>query len=448
MLPGRLESGDDICADCAGIKTNLTCDKCGRERERFRGGHCIVCVVESELLELLRPNEPPDLRLKRLVSVLTTVEGPESIHTWLHSNGGVSAELLHRLGNREIVLSHEAFDALPKNAAVEHLRAILTHNRMLPAQDDRQLAMFEQWLDERLHQLEATPDIHSPIERFGRWHHLRRLKAESSETKNMNYAVRSAKQEITEAGKFLSWLFDTHGKTSAFMRQIHIDEYLSDGPSTRQHIGSFVRYLGRETTIKGVDVPVRLAQTTPMLTQHQRMEHIKTLMEAVNVNESTRVAGLIFLLFGIPIGRLSMMTVDQLDVRPTGITVKLGEHPAPIPEVLIPLFLAHLRTRDSAGMVNTGTNWLFPGTRAGRPRSPNTLLLQLRNKMGINIQGVRNRTIRGLVEEIGPTSLSRMLGYNKQIMSKHGSAATVPWSSYVVDKNPGYAEEKPSSQER
>lgn len=42
-----------------------------------------------------------------------------------------------------------------------------------------------------------------------------------------------------------------------------------------------------------------------------------------------------------------------------------------------------------------------------------------------------------------PTSLSRMLGYSKQIMSKHATAATVPWSSYVIDKNPRFANERP-----
>jgi hypothetical protein len=444
MLPGRLDSGDDICAPCAGIRTLLTCQKCGRERERFRGGHCIVCVIEADLEELLKPNDPPDLRLKRLVTILTTVERPESIYTWLHANGGLSAELLRRLGTQEISLSHEAFDALPRNAAVEHLRAILTHNRMLPAQEDRELAKFEQWLEERLHQLEARPEIHSPIERFAKWHHLRRLKAESSTTKNMNYAVRSAKQEITEAGKFLAWLLDTHGKTSASIGQVHIDQYISEGTSTRKHIRNFVRYLRRERTVSGIDVPVRLAKTTPMLTQRQRMDHIRTLMEAANLNESTRVAGLIFLLYGVPIGRLCMMMVDQLDVRPTGITIMLGENPAPVPEAIIPLILAHLDTRDSNGTVNTGTNWLFPGVRAGRPRSPNTLLTQLRDGIGINIQGVRNRTIRGLVEEIDPSSLAKMLGYSKQIMSKHGSAAAVPWSSYVVGKNPRFAKEKPA----
>jgi hypothetical protein len=199
--------------------------------------------------------------------------------------------------------------------------------------------------------------------------------------------------------------------------------------------------------IKGVDVPVRLAQTTPMLTQTQRLEHIRTLMEAVHVSESIRVAGLVFLLYVIPIGRLSIMTLDLIDVSPTGITIKLGKNPAPVPDALIPLFLAHLESRDRTGTVNTGTNWLFPGVRAGEPRSPNILLLQLRDKMGIDIQGVRNTTIRSLVEEIDPTLLSRMLGYSRQTMAKHATTATIRWSSYIIDKNPHYAEERPTKGE-
>ncbi|WP_354594131.1 hypothetical protein [Frigoribacterium sp. PvP054] len=401
-------------------------------------------MVQSELTSILRPNDPPDLRLKRLVLILSTVKRPESIYTWLRANHGASAELLRQIGNREIALSHESFDKLPKTASVEHIRAILVHNKMLPAQDDRQLAMFTQWLDERLLTLSATPAIHSPIERFARWHHLPRLREKSTETKNMNYAVRNAKQEITEAGKFLQWLLDERMTTATHLGQIHLDEYISEGPSTRQHIRNFVRYLQREETLTRVDVARREAKTTPMLTQSERLNHVRRLMEAENMSDSIRVAGLIFLLYGIPIGRISMMKVDQVSVRPTGLTIRLGKEFAPVPEALIPLFLDHLGSRDMGGTVNTGTDWLFPGARAGKPRSPNTLLLKLRDDLGIDLRGVRNTTLRGLVEEIDPSSLAKMLGYSKQTMSKHASAATVPWSRYVTDKNPNYASPRPT----
>jgi hypothetical protein len=45
-----------------------------------------------------------------------------------------------------------------------------------------------------------------------------------------------------------------------------------------------------------------------------------------------------------------------------------------------------------------------------QPALAHTLNGVLLEKLGLDIQGVRNTTIRGLVEEIDPTSLSRMIG--------------------------------------
>lgn len=62
--------------------------------------------------------------------------------------------------------------------------------------------------------------------------------------------------------------------------------------------------------------------------------------------------------------------------------------------------------------------------------------------MGVNIQGIRNTTLQSLVKEIDATSLARMLGYSKQTLSRHARAASAPMSSYVVGKNPRFAEER------
>ncbi|MET3174609.1 UNVERIFIED_ORG: RNA polymerase subunit RPABC4/transcription elongation factor Spt4 [Arthrobacter sp. UYCu721] len=141
LLPGRTTDGTDICRDCASITTNMTCEGCGTETERFRAGHCMRCVPRTDLDQLLHPNSPPDLRLKRLIGVLAESERPESIYTWMR--GAKAKELLTRLGTRDIALSHEAFDALPGSRSVEYLRELLIHHGMLPDRD-RQLAAFEQ----------------------------------------------------------------------------------------------------------------------------------------------------------------------------------------------------------------------------------------------------------------------------------------------------------------
>lgn len=67
LLPGRSPTGEHICRDCAGITTNLICDRCHREAERIRKGLCASCVVTDDLTALLKPRHPPDLRLARLI---------------------------------------------------------------------------------------------------------------------------------------------------------------------------------------------------------------------------------------------------------------------------------------------------------------------------------------------------------------------------------------------
>jgi hypothetical protein len=191
LLPGRSATGQDICRDCAGITTNLDCDNCGREAERLRGGHCARCVLTGDLEQILQPHAPPDMRIKRLVTELAAVPRPESIITWMRHP--VTADLLAKIGTRELQLNHDAFDALPPSRSREHLREMLVHHRMMPSREHQRLARFEAWLEQRLETLKPTPAIHTPIEQFARWHHLRRFRENTDPTRNMD----SPPQETT-----------------------------------------------------------------------------------------------------------------------------------------------------------------------------------------------------------------------------------------------------------
>ena len=175
MLPGRSLDGEHICRDCASITTLLVCDRCDAEAERFRKGVCARCVVREDLESLLKPNSPADLRLKRLVGMLSDASRPESIYTWM--NKTAPKELLTLIGQRQVALTQEAFDNYALSpAAAAHLREILVHHRMLPERRSLPFAQFESWLEQRLVDLAEWPEIHGPIERFARWHHLNHLR--------------------------------------------------------------------------------------------------------------------------------------------------------------------------------------------------------------------------------------------------------------------------------
>jgi hypothetical protein len=293
LIPGRDPDGRPLCRDCAGITTNLICDTCGGEAERVRDGSCTRCVLRVDLGEILKPDT--DLRLKRLIDILATSRRPESIRTWMR--GKTAAELLHKLGDRELELTHEAFDAFPDSViAAGHLRDLLTHHHMLPEVPDKNLAGFERWLSRRLDTLASIPEIHGPIEQFARWHHLKRLRTPTP-GRNMITATLNARQEITEAGKFLAWLGERHGLGHAAVQQAHVDEYVAGGPSTRKHVRNFLHWLNRtQRPRRRVTTTYRKAATTPLVTQDERIQLVVNCLAFDQVQLSTRVAALIHLL--------------------------------------------------------------------------------------------------------------------------------------------------------
>jgi hypothetical protein len=438
LLPGK--NGDtDICRDCAGITTSMTCDGCCAEAERFRGGHCIRCVLRTDLTALLQPHAPPDLRLKRLIGVLAQAQRPESIHTWMR--GTRAKALLTGLGSRDIGLSHEAFDALPASRAVEHLRELLVHHGMLPDRD-RQLAAFERWLTLRIEDLSATPQIQSPLETFARWHHLKRLRAMTGQQKNLNTAVRSAKQEITETGKFLTWLAATHGLAAAGIGQAHINEYLADGPSTRYAIRTFIVWLIKNKEIGRLEIPHRYALTKPLITQQQRLALIRHCIESTASPLGLRVAGLILLLFGQPVGKIAALKCLDLQALPDGLHLNLGTVPVPVPEQIAPMFWDYLNHRPNQQTGNAASQWLFPGTLPGQHLHADAMMGQLRS-LGIDLSGARNTALRSLVQELPPTLVANALGYSHQVIHKHAADAGVPMAGYAGKNSPPHRSPPP-----
>lgn len=137
----------------------------------------------------------------------------------------------------DIALSHDGLDTAGPGRHVSHLRSTLEHHGLLP-QRYEPLARFEAWLTTKLDAI-TEPGVRAPVEQFATWHHLRRLRRNSTPGQSSEGPKRSAKQEITETIKFLTWLHDTHHRAAATFTQQAIDEYLTSGPTTRHSIRTF-----------------------------------------------------------------------------------------------------------------------------------------------------------------------------------------------------------------
>ncbi len=142
----------------------------------------------------------------------------------------------------------------------------------------------------------TEPAVRAPVEQFATWHHLRRVRRNSTPGQSSEGPKRSAKQEITETIKFLTWLHDTHHRAAATCTQQDVDEYLASGPTTRHSIRTLFIWAKKSRINKAVQIAHREAKTTRTLTQDQRLGWIKELLTGDAESLPYRVAGTLLLL--------------------------------------------------------------------------------------------------------------------------------------------------------
>lgn len=193
-------------------------------------------------------------------------------------------------------------------------------------------------------------------------------------------------------------------------------------------MNAFIQWPTRAGIAPPFKTPYRTARTTPLASSRQRLQLIKTVVEAEHTHLSTRIAALVLLIYGIPVRRISELTLDDVEATAEQTTIRIGHLPAPIPEALLPYFHQHLADRGNRQTMNHRTQWLFPGTRAGHHISEQALMQRLRG-LGIDIQAARNAARHDLTKEIDPASLADLLGYSIQVMNIHAARAAVPMAN-------------------
>jgi hypothetical protein len=266
----------DLVWEDDGTHTDFTCTTCHHEGEIYRRGQCARCAPRDDPCKILL-HHPADLTaMQTLIEVLCGVDRPESILTWKHNIQVL--ELLGGITSGAIPLTHDGLTAAGSGRHIDHLRSLLQHHGLLPQRDEH-LARFEVWLANKLDAIDS-PTVRAPVEQFATWHHLRRLRSESRPGQSSDGPKRSAKQEITETIKFLTWLEQTHRRTVTDCTQQDVDEYLASGPTTRHLIRTFFVWAKKSKLNVAVQIVFRQAKTTPTITQDQRLAWLKELLRS------------------------------------------------------------------------------------------------------------------------------------------------------------------------
>jgi len=431
VLPGLVTDADrqPICLSCAGIPGDFTCRSCRTEGDFYRRGTCARCALRQDLTALIIDGAQRPEAMAPIVDALCRVDRPASILSWKRSPR--VRELLTGLACGQIPLTHQGLDEAGTDGAVNHLRSLLEHAGILAARDEP-LARFESWLRKKLATV-TEPVVRGPVEQFATWHHLRRLRRASVPGQNSDAAVRYAKQEITEAIKFLTWLHSAHSRTLATCLQQDVDEWRASGPTTRSKIRNLLAWAKKARLNKSVQITHQQAPPSRALTQEQRLAWLRELLGGDSESLAYRVAGILLLLFAQPLTKIAALPTSAITFADNDARISLGQEPIPVPQPFADMLANHINSRPNlrtTGGVATSP-WLFPSARPGRHLYPQVIMQRL-ERLGIDLLGARNTALQSLVVAVPPPLVAELLGYSYDTAQRHAEIAAQPWARYVT----------------
>ena len=441
VLPGLDADGRRTCRACSGIVVNVDCRSCGREDEIHSRGRCWACVLDEQVRTLLAGADGTvPSSLEPVARAIAGMERANSGVTWLRS-AGVQA-LLRGLATGSVPLEQAALDALPASRTVEYIRGLLVENGALPRRD-RRVADFERWLTARLATI-ADPESRQLLERYARWHHLRRLRHQSSTAPVSEAAFERAKQCVTVAGQFLQWLTGA-GFNLGQAGQRHVDQWYAEGRSTAVHVETFLYWaLEHRLLPPEVAVPRRRRDAPVALGEQERLDALRRILTESETAMPLQVrvlAGLV-LLFAQPVGRLTRLTtgdirtIEEEGGDPVAATtqLRLGRRWCPVPEPFASMLARHLADRGPGTAANPRSDWLFPGVMPGQPITPTTVA-GLLVRAGIPALPARAETWRQLARQAPPAVLAELLGAAPATAARHAELAGADYARYAAGKN-------------
>lgn len=135
------------------------------------------------------------------------------------------------------------------------------------------------------------------------------------------------RREIKAATQLVTWL-RARGTSLSTCTQHDIDDWLAGDVWLRYIARSFLAWSVRNRHAHGVTIPHPPKDASMTLIEDdQRWAHVRRLVKGDRVDNVTRVAGLLLLLFAQPLSRTSRIRLDQVTQEDTHVMLTFGSHP-------------------------------------------------------------------------------------------------------------------------
>lgn len=434
LLPGRDDTGQPVCTDCAGGIGNFTCTRCGREGWNHLKGVCGRCVLRDLATAALADDTGqinPDLA--SFLEYLCAMPRPRTGILWLHKTR--TQRLLHSLAVGEVPPTHEGLATLQPYKAVAHLRGLLIAAGVLPDVDPTLERTWE-WAREFLEGID-DPGARRILGMYSRWCLQRRLNTDAAGGRLHPYRDQNNRHQLRQADRFLTWLRQ-HDRNLRSLDQAHVDHWFTTAPaSARADTMMFLRWAVHTRRAPHLLVPVtRYVETTP-LSQADRLRWLHRAACDDRLPGLDRVVLILMLLYAQPVPRITQLRVDDFTCDAKGrLRIRLGTPPVPVPEPFDTVICDYLDHHRAVTVGNPGSPWLFPGRRGSLPLHPTSIRLRL-HALGLQPRAARAGTLRQLVSEAPPAIIGEMLGYRPTTAERQAKTAGSTWSRYAALRAPG-----------
>jgi hypothetical protein len=416
---------EPVCRDCAGASDDAhVCQQCGAEESLQYRGICARCRLEARLTELLgERSERARAGLAGLFDALLAARSPKDTLRWLDSSPAVP--ILTGIAAGELPCCHETLDQLPPSGAIRYLEYLLVSTGALLERDPA-LARLDRWIDEFL----SGTDSDQALRTFARWVVLRRYRRKSARAPLNAGVLSRAKTELRSAGAFLQWL-DSRCVTLSDCRQADVDAWLAAARPDRHVARSFVRWAIAQKLMPDLEFdPGPRAGPTAPIPNTDRFALARRLLADQTLATRDRVAGLLIVLFAQPVNRVARLTIDDVTITNTRVSIRLGRGEVTVPNPLARHVRDLIADRRGSHAANVPAGrWLFPGGAPGRPINEQVLSRRLR-QLGVECWPARRDAMAALPADIPAALLADLLGVHVVTAIKWAEIAGRPWGEY------------------
>ncbi|MFC8536806.1 hypothetical protein ACFUJY_23205 [Streptomyces sp. NPDC057249] len=429
---GRSTTGEGFCQRCYARHPDAqrTCVQCGTLERLYHHGLCHACALRRRV-EALLADETGAVRSEAVpVAECLYNNDHRRMLKWLRAPS--TQNLLRALALASGPLTHSILDGLKPFGAVRHLRAALVIEGALPPRDE-QIARLEVWIARHTARIE-DPTERQAVRGFAAWHHLRRLRREAEKGPISPGQADLVRRDVRGAIKLLAHLRE-HGTSLSSSTQHDIDNWLAEGGASAHHARGFLLWAVRRKHASGVVIPAPEPTTSMELVEEdQRWSFIQRLIHDEELEVSTRVAGLLLLLFAQPLTRISRLRTDDVVRKGTTVKLRLGRVPTELPPPLDGLVLELVDKRHGYSVLGRTNDhpWLIPGSGAGQPIGAAQLGVLLK-RLGIRARPARNSALMDIAAELPAAALNRLLGLHINSATRWTRDAGSPRAGYAAE---------------